>query len=235
MTDLSAGPNLEISWCDGWLRSQKRTVRPMVAAAIDLAREGFEALEVPLEGDKTFRLYRAGETYTDAATSVRQGLIELYLKVNDVRYRKLGAKLGLYSVVLMHEMIHDERLALFPESNLAEHAVTEGLAHCGDAMFARLLMWPEEHHDVFRLVDSMTPGNAELLTRALSADVELDQIESKAGTNTICDQWFEEETSEFHDYPIGVAVGSYHVARHLRSGQTLAELMHRTPEEILLG
>lgn len=223
----------QITWGSEWRPASRRAVAPTVTAAVDLAVSGFPSLDIPLEVPKTFFIRRAVRTFPNAGTSLRPGLIELYLNTDAVKRRKVPQMLGLLSIVSFHEMVHNERQAITDRDDLLEHVATEGLAHCADTLYAGLLLEDWEYHNTFDAIRLVSPKVANALTAELVSDSQLESEMAQLGDAALFDHWMEQESPEFGFYPAGVVVGAYHVDQRIKQGFNIAEMLHWTPEEIL--
>lgn len=202
--------------------------RPIVHEAIYFAAFGVHDMGVPVKNDKRIKVCRTTRGPLSLGVSAGASDIELNIPVTDIRYRILQHKVPYLATTLVHELLHGERFAYYPEDyDLLEHIASEGIAYCGNDQFSQRYMG-ERDCLVASTEENMTAVDASELTSKLADDTYYHYVEATEGSSHTFNRWM-------CLGGIGNVLGIYHVNRHLKAGLALSDLMMKPAREIIFG
>lgn len=214
-------PGIKLTWGEEWKRHEKRHARPFMEAAVGLAVEGLNYLELELSSPREVRVVQTVRTYPDCA-EINGQTVQLLLKCIDVRHGRYKKMVGPLSAFTLHEFVHTERNEVISPATetLTDRAINEGLAHIAEDLYAKELLDPDQHDDFLGKIQRIDP---KVMTRLCGELAAVSQpIEDMS--SAVIDKWIEPKDIT-NGWPPVAAVGAHYVQNALTQGLSLQEIV----------
>ena len=199
---------------------------PYVESALELAVDGLESLEVRFHQPKVATVYLTGVSYPNQGEASDATYFDLNFSYKDVKRKKIGRP-GVqesFFGTAFHEIIHCIRSEYFDEDTVPEIVASEGLAYVGTELYMqRLIGGPLNDRIPMPFEDLDTP-----FARQLDDDFK-DSMDYYGASDD--ERFFGEWIGEDNYY--AVIHGAYSVARVIKNGATLDEVMAIPAAKIL--
>lgn len=226
-----ANPEIQLAWGGGgWPSSQRKIVRPTVQTAIDFCGLTYDEIGLSYRLPKVVNVWRCGRNEDTWGTSDGPTSIDLHVRADHIKHRKVGLYFAEYALATGHELAHAVRSEYFNFRSLIEDIASEGIANVIEDTLDRVIFGDENSMLLADLkgLYSSDDGYSEIRKRLLqnrdhswSADAKHDEIR---------DFWLE---TGGDTPPDGLIVGITEVQRRLQEGNTILELMAMPAEHIL--
>jgi len=226
-----SNPGIELAWGGGrWPKRHKKVVEPTIQTAVDFSSFALEEIGLEYDQPKRVKIWRCARREEIWGSSDGPTDIDVYIRVDHIKHRKVARFLSELTFSLSHELVHAIRSEYSDEPSLIEHIASEGLAHVAEDTFGHIVLGAENAFQQSNLVSQYSSDSEysamrkELFDKrnyAWSRDTEEDEIRSA---------WLDIDGC---GPPPGIIVGITEVQRRLAEGNTIVELMTWPADKIL--
>jgi hypothetical protein len=229
-------PSIELAWGgQSWKRSRKRTVRPLVRSAIELAEDGLEYLGVDYDEQIRANVYAVAKNWESIGEAKEsQNGIDLYIPHKDVKRKKVASYFNALCLTTVHEALHLVRGSKYPNDSLIETAAAEGICYASEITLAKCLLTAEERSSVYgNLVQPLNAKVVEAMKQHIFAD-NIDYADLDENTNSefdIYDVWFSPAVNGYAS--AGNRLGYTAVVGLMQEGVRIPEIIEMPAAEIL--
>ena len=218
-----------LSWEGGrWTRARRRSVRPTVSAAMDLALESLAELGVELPAEVRTSVVRATNN-SDVYGSAHGGQrLNLYFTCREIKSRRISEQMTELFLTAGHELAHVGRNVAFPgREDLVEYIASEGVSYTTEALIGGMLLHDGEFNDISEAADQLRPKMSQI-RQALQATY--DRFPGPV-TDDQYKLWMISDNPQ--EVPLGVAYGVASAVNLLEEGASLPDLISLQAEELL--
>jgi hypothetical protein len=223
---------IEFRWAEGFEdRSDRDHMRGIVCDAFEIAAEGLARIGLDAVPRPRVVMHTAGPHERIAGEAMSSRTMHLYITAGKLAARRISAP--TLSDTVFHEQVHCLRMDTIPlTGNLPEFAVTEGLAYVAENGYKN---WRYRNYGgiapkAIGIVEKvkMLPDQQILELRRGLIDVAL----AAKNSDTAWQHW---HFRAFRNLRAGrnVVVGVDSVLRQQRVGRSIADLLLKSPAEIL--
>lgn len=225
-------PGIEIAWGGGrWPNRQKKVARPTIQTAIDFNSLAIEEIGFDFQQPKKVNIWRCARSEADWASSDGPTDIDVYIRVDHIKHRKVGMFLAEMTIALGHELTHAIRSEHFDDQSLVEHIASEGLAHVAEDTFSQIVLGSENAVQYFNLVSQYSSESEYAAMRSyLYSNRNYTWTQGDTAEDETFNEWLEVAGSA---PPPGIIVGVNEVQKRLAEGNTIVDLMTWPAEQIL--
>lgn len=230
-----SAPSIDLAWGgQSWKRSRKRTVRPLVRSAIDLAEDGLDHLGLDYDEPIRANVIAVAKDWPNTGKAIEsQNDIELYIPYKDVKRKKVASYFNKLCLSTVHEALHLIRGSVYPPRNsLIEAAATEGICYASEITLAKSLLTNQERSSLYgNLVDPLDVGVFNELNGHITFD-EIDFADEEYSPDfDIYDYWFTPITNGYAC--AGDRLGYTAVVGLMQEGARISEIIEMPAAEIL--
>jgi hypothetical protein len=224
-------PSIELAWGGGrWPKRQKKVVEPTMQTAIDFSRLAIEEIGFEYAQPKRINIWRCGRSEECWGSSDGPTDIDVHIRVDHIKHRKVARFLFDLTLSLGHELVHAIRSEFSDEPSLIEHIASEGLAHVAEDTLSHIVLGSENAFQQANMVAQYSSTTEYSAMRKAMFDQRNYRWPRDGQDDEVRSEWLD-ITSD--SPPPGIIVGITEVQRRLAEGSTIVELMTRPAEEIL--